>query len=225
MKKTVFALLFFSFGTLLAQEESKPKDSTCTDKVKVNMSIGFNVLANDAFNLNKKLRSQNITELNETIPALVLGLDFFGEKMSGDIEFGFLYSNPEQNSVEILQVGFDIRSKVHYNVVNKEKFAFTTGLSLAFTTNEIDIFSKSNTIDLNDLNPNNNSGHISLTNQMFYAGPSLSLYLFKKSFPIKVNAGYEFGLTRGRYKSDFGSVINNIRENGNNRFVFGFVIL
>lgn len=225
MKNTFIALFLLSLGTLLAQEESKPKDSTHTNKFEVNMTVGLNVLVNDSFNLNKKLSSQNITQLNETIPSLVLGLDIFGDKFSGDIEFGFLFSNPKKNNIEILHRGFDIRTKVHYNLINKEKIAFTSGLSFAFTTNEIDIFSKSNTIDLNDLNPNNNSGHISLNNQMFYAGPSVSLYFFRKSFPIKMNAGYEFALTRGRYKSEFGSVINNIRENGNNRFVIGFVIL
>ncbi|WP_333694214.1 hypothetical protein [Flavobacterium sp.] len=223
MKKIVLALVVLSFIKVSAQEETQPKDTVCSSKVVVNMRLGFSVLANNSFNLNQKLKSQNLTELNETLPAFMLGFEFFGEKMSGDLEFGFIYANPDKNSVEVLQRGFDTRARVHYNVVNQEKFAFTTGLSLAFTGNDIDIYSKSNTIDLNNLNPETNSGHISIRNQMFYAGPSVSVYLFRKSFPIRLNAGYEFALTRGRYKSDFGSVINNINENGNNRLVFGLV--
>jgi hypothetical protein len=91
---------------------------------------------------------------------------------------------------------------------------------------QYDIYSKNNTIDLNDLDPNSNSGHVSFNNQMLYFGPSVSMYLFKKSdFEVKVNAGYEFALTRGRYDSEFGSVLNNIGESGNNRFVFGITLL
>jgi hypothetical protein len=111
-------------------------------------------------------------------------------------------------------------------VVNKENFALTTGLSLAYLGSQYDIYSKNNTIDLNDLEPNNNSGHVNFTNQMLYFGPSVSMYLFKKSsFQVKLNAGYELGLTRGRYQSEFGSILNNVNESGNNRFVFGITLL
>jgi hypothetical protein len=52
------------------------------------------------------------------------------------------------------------------------------------------------------------------------------MYLFKKSsFQVKVNAGYELALTRGRYDSEFGSILNNVGESGNNRFVFGITLL
>jgi hypothetical protein len=52
------------------------------------------------------------------------------------------------------------------------------------------------------------------------------VYLFKKSsLQMRVNLGYEFALTRGRYRSEFGSILNNVNESGNNRFVFGITLL
>jgi len=122
--------------------------------------------------------------------------------------------------------GFSGKIRTHYNLVNKEKIAFTSGLSLAYQVNEYDIYSKDNSIDLNNLEPNNNSGHVNINNSMLYFGPSASLYLFKNSnWKVKLDLGYEFALTRGRYDSEFGSVLNNIGESGNNRFVFGITFM
>jgi hypothetical protein len=224
MKRVLYslALLFAVCG--FSQE--KQIDTTKTKKLKVEAYIGVNANINDKINLNKKLSNANLPVLDSFIPELTFGLNLFAQKYSGDMEFGFLFAKPEQNNNEMKYRGFNTRVRFHYNVVNQEKFAFTTGLSIAYIGNQFDIYSKNNTIDLNDLEPNNNSGHVNFTNQMLYLGPSVSMYLFKKAmFPVKVNAGYEFALTRGRYDSEFGSVLNNVGESGNNRFVFGITFL
>lgn len=224
MKKVVFAVVLLSSFIGFSQEKST--DSTKTKKIKVDGYIGFNANINDNLNLNKKLSNANLPELDSFVPELTFGLNVFGKEYSGDVEFGFLFAKPEEGNNEMKYRGFNTRVRVHYNVVNQEKFALTTGLSLAYMGSQYDIYSKNNTIDLNDLEPNNNSGHVNFNNQMLYFGPSVSMYLFKKSsFEVKVNAGYEFALTRGRYDSEFGSVLNNIGESGNNRFVFGVTLL
>ena len=224
MKKVLLSLVLLSSFVGFSQEQSS--DSTKTKKVKVDGYFGFNGNINDNLNLNKKLRNANLPELDSFVPELTFGLNVFDQKYSGDIEFGILFAKPEEGNNEMKYQGFNTRMRVHYNVVNQENFAFTTGLSLAYMGSQYDIYSKNNTIDLNDLEPNNNSGHVSFTNQMLYLGPSVSMYLFKKSsFQVKVNAGYEFAITRGRYDSEFGSVLNNIGESGNNRFVFGITLL
>lgn len=224
MKKVLFSLsLLF---TLCGFSQEKQTDSIKTKKLKVDAYIGVTGYINDNMNLNKKLNNANLPELDNFVPELTFGLNLFGKQYSGDIEFGFLFAKPEKNTNEMKYRGFNTRLRVHYNLINKEKFALTSGLSLAYLGNEYDIYSKNNSIDLNDLEPNNNSGHVNITNQMLYFGPSVSMYLFKKAmFPVKVNAGYEFALTRGRYDSEFGSVINNVGESGNNRFVFGITFL
>ena len=210
--------------TVVTYSQEKVIDSIKKKEKKVSIYYGGFVSFNDDFNLNKKLRNSNLPELKTSIPDFVFGLNYFGKKYSGDAEFGFLYSKSDKGANEIKQMGFNSRIRVHYNLVDREKFAFTTGLSVAYTGNEYDIFNKNNTIDLNDLEPNNNSGHVNFTNAMLYFGPSTSFYFFRKSdWNVRLNIGYEFALTRGRYDSELGSVINNIGESGNNRFVVGIV--
>jgi hypothetical protein len=206
--------------------QTTSSDSTKTKKVRTDGYFGFNANINDNMNLNKKLSNANLPELNSFIPEITFGLNIFAERYSGDVEFGFLFSKPEEGNNEMKYRGFNTRIRAHYNVVNQEKFAFTTGISLAYLGSQYDIYAKNNSIDLNDLAPNNNNGHVNITNQMFYAGPSIALHLFRKSgFEVKVNAGYEFAITRGRYRSEFGSVLNNIGESGNNRFVLGISLM
>lgn len=223
MKKVLISLLLLTSFAVYCQE--KITDSTKTKKVKVGTYIGFNGYVNDNMNLNKKLSNVNLPEINQFLPELTLGINIFTKKYSGDVEFGFLFAKQDEGNNEMKYRGFNTRVRAHYNVVNKGDFAFTTGLSIAFLGSEYDIYSKNNSINLNDLEPNNNSGHVNFTNQMLYLGPSVSMYLFRKSgFPIRVNAGYEFALTRGRYRSEFGSILNNIGESGNNRFMFGITL-
>jgi len=167
-----------------------------------------------------------LPELNETMPELQVGMNVFGEKFSGDAEFGFLFSKNDKGNSENQNIGFTSRLRVHYNFINNEKVAFTGGLNISATASEVDIYNKNNVIDLNDLEPLNNTGHVSLRNQVFSAGPSVSLYLFKNSSTkIRANLGYEFAFTNGKWKSDFASVENTVKENGNNRFVFGISFL
>ena len=212
--------------TAVTYSQEKVIDTIKKKEKKFSMYYGGSVSFNDDFNLNKKLRNSNLPELKTSIPEFVFGLNYYWKKYSGDAEFGFLYSKSDKGANETKQMGFNSRIRVHYNLVDREKFAFTTGLSVAYTGNEYDIFNKNNTIDLNDLEPNNNSGHVNFTNGMLYFGPSTSFYFFRKSdWNVRLNIGYEFALTRGRYDSEFGSVINNIGESGNNRFVFGFTFM
>lgn len=220
----LFSISLASFGQM--KEKMKcSKDSTCFKDVKVNTTIGIGAQVMD-FKINNLLDSQGLASIETVLPELNLGINYFGKKISVDTELGLLYANPERNGNETKYISYVARLKAHYNVVNKTKFAFTAGLNLAFSGNKLDVYSQNNIIDLNNLNPNFNVGHVSLKNNMFYAGPSIAAYLFKSSkFPIRLNAGYEFGLSSGKWDSDFGSVINTVSERGNDRFVFGITLL
>lgn len=221
MKKIIFVLLLTYGFQSFAQS-----DNDSNEKVDVDFYFGIGAQVQSKYDLNDKLKAANLPELNQTMPELQVGMNVFGEKLSGDAEFGFLFSKNDKGNSENQNIGFTSRLRVHYNFINAEKVAFTGGLNFAATGSEIDIYNKNNVIDLNDLEPLNNSGHVSLRNQVFFVGPSVSLYLFKnKSTKIRANLGYEFAFTNGKYKSDFASVENTVKENGNNRFVFGISFL
>jgi hypothetical protein len=219
--KVLIALFFVSLS--FAQEK---EGTTTTEKPKFYFTYGLNAQVQDELSIDKKLKAAGLPEVNSFTPEFFIGMTLFGKKYSGDIDFGFLNSKNEAGNNENRYIGFTTRLRVHYNLINKEKVAFTTGLNLSNTTGELVIFTKNNLIDLNDLTPANNVGNLSLRNNLFFVGPSASLYLFNnKSTKLRVNVGYEFAFTNGKWKSDYADVNNTVKEQGNNRLVFGITLL
>jgi hypothetical protein len=198
---------------------------TTESKVKTDFYVGLGML-NQKYNLNEKLKASNVATLSENELDFQLGMNFFSKKYSGDVELSTSISRNENNNSENLLMGFTSRLRFHYNIVNKEKFAFTGGLNLAYGGNQVTFNSKNRTIDLNDLQPNNNSGEYTLRNNMLFAGPSVAFYYnIGKKMRLRLNVGYEFALTNGRWKSDYANIANTVNENGNNRFLFSLSLL
>lgn len=221
-KLNVLIALFFVSWSFAQEKEA----STSTEKTKFYFTYGVNAQVHDRLNIDDKLQSAGLPTVRSFTPEFFIGMTFFDKKFSGDVDFGFLSSKNDNASNENKYTGFTTRLRVHYNVINKEKIAFTTGLNFSNTISDLNIYSSNNTIDLNDLTPVNNIGNVSLRNSMFYVGPSASVYLFKnKSTKLRLNAGYEFAFTNGKWKSDYANVINTVKEQGNNRFVFGITLL
>ena len=171
-------LLIMLLSTLVYSQE---KVSDLIEKKDKNFSFyyGSNISFNDDINLNKKLRNSNLPEFKKTIGEFLFGVNYFDKHYSGDLEFGATYSNSEKGNYKSKLTGGNLRLRAHYNIVNKDKFAFTSGLSLAYSGIQYDIFSKSNNIDLNNLDSGTNLGHVNFTNEMLYLGPSSSFYFFK----------------------------------------------
>ncbi|MGF1554970.1 hypothetical protein [Paucihalobacter sp.] len=89
----------------------------------------------------------------------------------------------------------------------------------------MNLFSRNNEIDLSDLNPETQSNHISLRNHMFFAGPSVGIqFKSNEKVFVRLNVAYEFALTNGKWKSDFATVRNTIKEQGVNRFMVGVIL-
>jgi len=219
--KVLIALFFVSCS--FAQEK---EETTTPDKAKFYFTYGLNAQVQDELIINKKLKAAGLPEVNSFTPEFFIGMTVFGKKYSGDIDFGFLNSKNDAGNNENRYIGFTTRLRVHYNLINKEKIAFTTGLNLSNTLGELHVYSKNNAFDLNDLTPANNTGNVVLKNSLFYVGPSASLYLFNnKSTKLRLNVGYEFAFTNGKWKSDYADVNNTVKEQGNNRFVFGITLL
>ena len=223
MKKLLALLAMSATLSVMAQTEN---DSTSSKREKghADWYIGVGGITQSKYNLNDKLASASLPELNLTVFEFAVGMNVFEDKYSGDIEFGFFGNQNDEGNERSRLVGINSRLRAHYNIVNTEKVAFTGGLNFTYTTNQVDIFSRNATIDMNNLGASKND--LSIRNAMFYVGPSVALYLFKnKKYETRVNLGYELALTRGRYKSDFSSINNAIGESGNNRFVFGITLL
>ena len=118
-----------------------------------------------------------------------------------------------------------VRGNFSYNIVNKEKTAFTAGVTIGLTASTLDLFKENAEVDLNNIREPSGMGRITLANGMLYAGPSASLYLFKNStWQIRARAAYEFGLSSGEWWSDFATVNNAVGEHGNNRFLFSLLL-
>lgn len=223
MKRILLLVALSSVFYTYSQEEVKKEEEKF--KVIADVYFAFGLQFHDDFNLNQKLVASNVVPLNTTRPEFQVGMNIFGKKYSGDMEFAFSQNDEENETTKNKDMGFTGRFRFHYNLINKEKIAFTTGLSLAGTSTEVDLYSRNNTIDLNDLNPNNTVGLISIRNQQFYVGPSASLYLFRnKSYKLRLNVGYEFSFTNGKWKSDYASINNTVKESGNNRWLVGLVL-
>lgn len=220
MKRIIFTTILL-FSVLGFSQETELTES----KVKSKLYIGLG-LHNQKFNLNEKLKASNVATLSENAFDLNFGMNFFGKKYSGDAEFGASFAKNDNNNSENLLMGFTTRLRFHYNMVNQEKFAFTGGLNLAYGGNQVTFNSKNRTIDLNDLQPSNNSGEYTLRNNMFFAGPSVAFYYnISKKTRLRLNVGYELALTNGRWKSDFANIANTVSENGNNRLLFSLSLL
>ena len=218
-------LLFLFLAPLMINAQEVAQDSL-KRKFVADFYVGTSFNANQPLNLNQKLRNSNLPEMREIVPELTFGFNVLGEKYSGDLEFGTAFLEKEKAGNTLKYLGFNGRFRFHYNLVNQPKVTLASGLSLAYQTNRYDIYNNNNSTDLNVLDPALNSGHVNLENRMVYLGPSVMVYVLKKSYiKIRLNAGYEFGLTRGKYRSEYSSITNNIRESGNNRLVFGIAFL
>lgn len=220
MKKKfiAIALLVISFTNAQTEEKEIPK-------VAKYFYFGIGGTS-QSYKLNDLLRNSNVATLSNFDLNFDFGMNFFAEKYSGDVEFTTSLSRNDNANSENQNIGFTSRLRFHYNVINKEKYALTTGLNIAYSGNQATFFSKNRTIDLNNPQPSFTNGEFTLNNEMLYVGPSLSVYLFKnKKNKIRLNAGYEFAITNGKWKSDFANVTNTVKENGNNRFIFGISFL
>jgi len=219
MKKICFAfVLIFAINCGFSQV----KDSTSIATV-VYVSAGLQSFSN--ININSKLSRANLPLVPQNMPELIIGFAFFGKKYSGGLEFsgGGALGGPTADKIDYETSSF--RGNFSYNLISKTKFAFTTGLNLAYTYTELIIYNEDTVLDLNNLSPTSNAGYISLDNRRLFFGPAATLHLFKESIiPIRINFAYEFGITPGTWRSDFVKIENSVNERGNNRFLLRIMI-
>lgn len=187
MKKLALMLLLSAGFSAVAQTETSTEEKKAEPKFDFYFGIGG--LAQSKYNLNDKLSSASLPELNLTAAEFTLGWNVFGEKFSGGYELGFIGTEDRVGNGRSRLIGLNNRLVAHYNFVNKEKIAFTGGLNIGYTTNQVDIYYNNTVVDLDDLAGKTNV--LTLRNGMLFAGPSVGVYLFKnKKYATRVNLAY-----------------------------------
>ena len=81
MKNKILYLLMLT--AFIGYSQEKTTDSIATKKFKIDGYFGFNGNVNDNTNLNKKLNNANLPELDNFVPELTFGLNYFGQKSLG----------------------------------------------------------------------------------------------------------------------------------------------
>ena len=217
--KILVVLQLLCIGVVFGQK--KEKDTT---DAEFDLYIGVG-LSNQKWNINKNLVGANWATINESLPEFTVGFGMNGKKFSGDIELSSAFSIHKEGTNKTRLASSTGRLSFGYNLVNKPKFLLASGLNIAFTGTQLDVFNQNATVDLNNLNPNANSGHVQLINGMLFVGPSISAYLFKNTkYKVRARASYEFAVTNGKWSSEFLNVANTVKEQGNNRLMFGIVM-
>jgi hypothetical protein len=218
----LFSILIshISFGQDNANKTKEKK----SESAKFNFYVGIGVHQQSNLNLNNRLSPVGLPKINQVQPEFTFGLNMIGKKYVSDIEIATSYSNTELIGNRNEFISTTGRLRFHSILKSTKKTLLSAGGNIAYAGSSVNLFSLNNTIDLNNLN--NNVNHLSLRNGMIYVGPSLSFYAFRKStFPIRLSLGYEFALTRGRWRSDYADVNNTIGEFGKNRLMFGIAIM
>lgn len=212
-------------SSVIAQETettttTSSSQSTRTAKDRFDFYYGFGVNVLSDYKMNDKLKAAGMPQIANAAPEFTFGFSFIpsGQKFYHDIEGGIAYMDEKTGGNRIKTTVATVKMRLQYKLIEKEKMFFSAGLDIGYSQTGINLYSIGNTIDLNDLNPATHTGHISMRNGQLTLGPAVALGLFQDSFPVRINAGYNIGVTKGKWKSDVASVANTINESGQGSF-------
>lgn len=213
MKKTFFALItLFAFSFSNAQDDR--------DVVRWHYSLG--AIVNPDFNINKNLLASGVHRIADVSPLVSFGWSVVTNNIGIDVDFGVattLYGKKNEG-YNLVQVPINLTA--HYIFLDKEKVALSAGLTGSYTFYDLNLYTEPDgtNIDMNDLNPAGNTGYIRMNNQSVYVGPSLAFTFLKhKRNPLKLVAGYDLAVTNSKWKSDYATLANPVKENGGRAYL------
>ena len=217
MKKALFfvvAVLGFQFS----YSQDEPVENNAKEPL-FNFFLGAGATFLGDYNINQNLANAGMPSINEVMPELSLGYTISSQKLALDFEVNANFMDKSANNYRLRAVGSGIKLRGHYIPYKTDAFFVSGGLDVSYVMTYFDLNDRNSVIDLNDLDPTTQTGHINLNNALLYAGPSVAVGLFQnKAFPMRINVGYDFALTNGRWKSDFANVVNRVGESGHSRF-------
>ncbi len=137
------------------------------------------------------------------------------------MELNTVYSfhNKKKDGSQFTQVPANLR--LHYIFAENNRLEFLAGADVCAATSNLAVYSDATVIDMNNLNPQTNTGYILFRNTSWFAGPSAALRFKdekgKSSFVL--STGYDFCFTNSKWKSDYARITNPVRENGNRFYI------
>jgi hypothetical protein len=207
MKKTFLLLIaIFCITTVSAQD----------DEDIIRWHYSFGAVVNPDFKINDNLMAAGNHRIADVSPSVSFGWSVETKnRIKIDVDFGVattLYGK-KNSGYNLVQIPVSL--KVQYALINKEKFAFAAGLNGSYVFYDLNIYNDESEIDLNNLNPALSTGYIRMNNQSAYVGPVLSFTFLKhKSHPLTLSMGYDFAVTNSKWKSDYATLSNTVKENG-----------
>lgn len=229
MKKVFILALGLCFSqNIFAQETTTvtvvEKENTNDAKMDLYFAVGVNILSD--YKINKNLKAAGMPEIGSATPEFTFGLNFGGQKWLTDVEASASYWKKDNNPLRSTAISSTVKFRGHYVPYRTEKFFISAGVDLSYMMNDFNFYNRNAEIDLNDLDPTTQTGHIQLKNNMLYVGPSVSIgFLQNKSTKLRLNFGYDIAAISGKWKSDYTDVNNSFRENGHDKFYIKLTIL
>lgn len=217
MKKIILlATVLIGMQSFAQETESAVTEK---DSVKISFYFGGGVAVLGDYNINRNLQAAGMPEIQGTMPELSVGYTVSVPKVAIDFELNANYMDDRNNHSRLRVAGAGVKMRGHYVPFKTDAFFVSGGIDISYVLTQFDLNDRTNIIDLDDLDPATQTGHISLNHGLLYAGPSVAVGLFQnKSFPIRLNIGYDFALTNGKWKSEFANVVNQVGESGHGRF-------
>lgn len=224
MKKFLLAAICIIGHQLTAFAQESQSSTTIITSSKdtipgINLYVAFGASFIGDYKLNDKLEAQGLPQMSDVQPEFTIGFNVRATKKFWlDVEMTGAHSDEKDAVNRVRTTTFGAKLRPHYAMFNNKGFFGTVGADISYIGNRADIFTRGNQIDLNLLDPALHNGHISLNNELLYMGPSMSFgFLQNTGFPLRLNLGYEWALTNGKWKSDFADVTNNVKESGHGR--------
>jgi len=212
MKKFIYLFLFFTAFT--------NAQTTDTTSVKMEWYFGGGAIINPDYNINSNLRDAGVKRIADVSPAFLIGWNAtFSNRFSLEMELGFSgLQNKKKDGSQFLQVPASARFQ--YALIKSDRVTLSAGANFSVVASDLSIFDSNTVIDMNDLRPANNTGYVRLTNTSYFLGPVAQLKLTDagKTF-LTFTAGYDFGISNSKWKSDYVKIANPVRENGNRIFI------
>lgn len=212
MKKIFFALITLFLISLAYAQDDK-------DRIKWHYSLG--AMVNPDFNINEKLRSVGVHRIEDVSPMVTFGWSAAASnKIDIGIDFGVATTPYGRKNKGYNLVQVPVSLIVHYNFLNREKVALSAGLNGSYTFYDLSIYADDTVIDMNNLEPSENTGYIRMHNQAVHVGPSVAFTFLKhKITPLTLTIGYDFAVTNIKWDSDYASLTNPVKENGGRAYI------
>lgn len=224
-------ILFLALGCCLSQNTFAQETTTVTEKentskVKVDFYLAAGVNFVGDYKINENLKEAGMPEIGNSAPEFTFGFNLSGQQWLADFEVSGSYWKKDNNPLRSTALGSTIKLRGHYVPYRTEKFFISAGADLSYASNDFNFYNRNAEIDLDDLDPTTQTGHIQLKNNILYVGPSIAIgFLQDKSTKLRLNIGYDIAAISGKWKSDYTDVNNSFRENGHDKFYIKLTIL